>query len=128
MEAADDEEAAATALIGGDAESAAGMSVGGSEAPPKVDAHPVLANAAVPGDAFQWHVDADPSDLMESAWTQEHGRYFNRVRPGGGGSAEAKEHGRYFNLVRPGAGGNGGHGSGDIRRDTPSRPLSPSPP
>ena len=85
MEAANDEEAAATALIGGDAKSAAGMSVGGSEAPPKVDAHPVLANAAVPGDAFQWHVDADPSDLMESAWTQEHGRYFNRVGPGGGG-------------------------------------------
>ena len=87
--AADNNEAAVAALIRGagaadDAEPAAGMSVGGSEAPPRVDAHPVLANAAVPGDAFQWHVDADPSDLMESAWTQEHGRYFNRVRPGGG--------------------------------------------
>ena len=107
VEAEDDEEAAATALIGGDAESVAGMSVGGSEAPPRVDAHQVLANAAVPGDAFQWHVDADPSDLMESAWTQEHGRYFNRVRSG--------------------AGGNGRHGSGNISRDTPFRPLSPPP-
>ena len=48
---------------------------------PKVDANPFVANAAVPGDQFQWHVDADPSEFVDSDWTQEHGRYFNRVGP-----------------------------------------------
>jgi len=46
---------------------------------PKVDANPFVANAAVHGDAFHWHVDADPSEFVDSPWTQEHGRYFNRV-------------------------------------------------
>ena len=48
---------------------------------PRVDANPFVANAAVPGDRFQWHVDADPSEFVDSEWTQEHGRYFNRVCP-----------------------------------------------
>ncbi|GAX85444.1 hypothetical protein CEUSTIGMA_g12860.t1 [Chlamydomonas eustigma] len=46
--------------------------------PAKVDANPFVANAAVFGDQFQWHVDADPSDLAPSAWTEHHGHYFNR--------------------------------------------------
>ena len=47
--------------------------------PLQVDANPFVANAAVPGDRFQWHVDADPSEFVDSEWTREHGRYFNRV-------------------------------------------------
>ena len=49
-----------------------------------VDANPFVANAAVPGDAFQWHVDADPSDFVDSDWTDQYGRYFNRVGHGMG--------------------------------------------
>ena len=44
-----------------------------------VDANPFVANAAVPGDAFQWHVDADPSEFIDSDFTEHYGRYFNRV-------------------------------------------------
>ena len=52
---------------------------GPPENTPKVDANPFVANAAVDGDTFHWHVDADPSEFVDSPWTQEHGRYFNRV-------------------------------------------------
>ncbi|KAG1663704.1 hypothetical protein FOA52_013272 [Chlamydomonas sp. UWO 241] len=50
----------------------------GRDPPPRVDANPYVANAAVHGDRFQWHVDADPSDMPESAWTSTHGMYCNR--------------------------------------------------
>ena len=41
------------------------------------DCCPILANAAVAGDAFQWHVDADPAALPESVWTDTFGDYCN---------------------------------------------------
>jgi hypothetical protein len=36
-----------------------------------------VANAAVTGNCFQWHVDADPSALPASGWLDEHGAYPN---------------------------------------------------
>jgi hypothetical protein len=43
------------------------------------DANAFVANAAVCGDMFHWHVDCDPAALPEgSPWSQEHGCYFNR--------------------------------------------------
>lgn len=45
----------------------------------QVDCNQFVANAAVHGDSFTWHVDADPWDLPESSWTRQHGHYFNRV-------------------------------------------------
>lgn len=37
-----------------------------------------LVNAAVEGDTFVYHVDADPTSFQsESAWTKEYGDYFN---------------------------------------------------
>lgn len=45
-----------------------------------VDCNAFVANAAVHGDAYSWHVDADPSVIPDSPWTQMYGRYFNRVR------------------------------------------------
>lgn len=39
-----------------------------------------VANAAVHGDTFQWHLDADPSSLPPSEWTAAHGSYTNRER------------------------------------------------
>lgn len=39
-----------------------------------------VANAAVHGDAFAWHVDADPSCFPDSEWTRRHGQYVNRER------------------------------------------------
>jgi hypothetical protein len=47
-----------------------------------VDCNQFVANAAVHGDSFTWHVDADPWDLPESSWTKQHGHYFNRVGAG----------------------------------------------
>mmetsp|Transcript_2194 Transcript_2194/g.6499 ORF Transcript_2194/g.6499 Transcript_2194/m.6499 type:complete len:428 (-) Transcript_2194:172-1455(-) len=41
------------------------------------DCCPILANAAVAGDAFQWHVDADPAALPPSHWTATFGDYCN---------------------------------------------------
>eukprot|EP00957_Ditylum_brightwellii_P129260 9860268-Ditylum_brightwellii.AAC.1 len=38
-----------------------------------------VANAAVYGDVFRWHVDADPTSLAPSPWTERYGYYFNRV-------------------------------------------------
>lgn len=46
----------------------------------RVDCNAFVANAAVYGDAYSWHVDADPSVMPDSPWTQHYGRYFNRVR------------------------------------------------
>jgi len=40
-------------------------------------ATPFVANAAVYGNAFQWHVDADPSSLPPSRWLSAHGDYAN---------------------------------------------------
>lgn len=38
----------------------------------------MLVNAAVEGDTYIYHVDADPSSFPEgSSWTQEYGNYFN---------------------------------------------------
>lgn len=40
-----------------------------------------VANAAVAGDQFVWHVDADPADVpQDSPWVQQYGLYANRVR------------------------------------------------
>ena len=45
------------------------------------DCDKFVANAAVYGDCFQWHVDADPWTFDEaSEWAQQHGIYFNGVR------------------------------------------------
>lgn len=39
-----------------------------------------VANAAVAGDQFVWHVDADPADVPHtSRWVSEYGLYTNRV-------------------------------------------------
>ncbi len=44
-----------------------------------------VANAAVHGDSYSWHVDADPSTLpYPSPWTLEYGQYVNRVSDGNG--------------------------------------------
>eukprot|EP01025_Chloroclados_australasicus_P060189 TRINITY_DN76_c4_g1_i3.p1 TRINITY_DN76_c4_g1~~TRINITY_DN76_c4_g1_i3.p1 ORF type:complete len:333 (+),score=27.30 TRINITY_DN76_c4_g1_i3:228-1226(+) len=37
-----------------------------------------VCNAAVSGDQFNWHVDADPSNLTECPWVHEYGLYSNR--------------------------------------------------
>ena len=40
---------------------------------------PLVANAAVAGDAFGWHRDAQPAELAgEAPWTERHGLYYNR--------------------------------------------------
>uniref|UniRef100_A0A061RJK4 Prolyl 4-hydroxylase alpha subunit Fe(2+) 2OG dioxygenase domain-containing protein n=1 Tax=Tetraselmis sp. GSL018 TaxID=582737 RepID=A0A061RJK4_9CHLO len=41
------------------------------------DCCPMLANAAVAGDEFQWHIDADPAALPPSSWTSTFGDYCN---------------------------------------------------
>jgi len=44
-----------------------------------VDCSCFLANAAATGDAFSWHVDADPESFPSpTAWTIQHGTYCNR--------------------------------------------------
>lgn len=44
-----------------------------------VDCAFMLANAAMYGDSFSWHVDADPQVFPEpSTWTQQYGLYCNR--------------------------------------------------
>ncbi|KAG2443341.1 hypothetical protein HYH02_009405 [Chlamydomonas schloesseri] len=44
-----------------------------------VDCNQYVANAAVHGDSYSWHVDADPSTLpYPSPWTLEYGQYVNR--------------------------------------------------
>ncbi|KAK3272238.1 hypothetical protein CYMTET_19455 [Cymbomonas tetramitiformis] len=40
---------------------------------------PMVANAAVDGDCFQWHVDMDPLQVYDSPWTVRHGHYLNRT-------------------------------------------------
>eukprot|EP00775_Hariotina_reticulata_P003171 gene3171-biopygen4832 len=38
-----------------------------------------LANAAVTGDAFSWHIDADPASFPSATpWSMQHGNYCNR--------------------------------------------------
>ena len=39
-----------------------------------------VANAAVCGDEYSWHFDADPSSFPPSEWTVAHGSYTNRER------------------------------------------------
>ncbi|KXZ50143.1 hypothetical protein GPECTOR_17g779 [Gonium pectorale] len=44
-----------------------------------IDCNQFVANAAMHGDAYSWHVDADPSTLpFPSPWTLEYGQYINR--------------------------------------------------
>lgn len=44
------------------------------------DCDKFVGNAAVYGDAFQWHVDADPWTFDETSnWCKHYGTYFNRV-------------------------------------------------
>lgn len=43
----------------------------------RFDCCPILANAAVAGDEFQWHVDADPAAMPPSLWTATFGDYCN---------------------------------------------------
>lgn len=51
----------------------------GHSSTPEVDCCPILANAAVEGDKFSWHVDADPINFFDrSPWVQNHGHYVNR--------------------------------------------------
>lgn len=46
----------------------------------KYDCDKFVANAAVYGDQFQWHVDADPWTFHEdSKFVQRFGNYFNGV-------------------------------------------------
>lgn len=52
-----------------------------------VDCSCFLANAAVAGDAFTWHVDADPEEFpVNTPWTDEYGTYCNRWATGWIGS------------------------------------------
>ena len=40
---------------------------------------PLVGNAAVHGDAFGWHRDAQPAELPgEAPWAERHGLYYNR--------------------------------------------------
>jgi len=41
---------------------------------------PLTANAPVYGDTYQPHVDADPTNLPPSPWTDIYGRYPNRAK------------------------------------------------
>lgn len=45
----------------------------------RADCDEFVANAAVAGDAFGWHIDADPLGLGPSSWTEAHGTYCNGV-------------------------------------------------
>lgn len=42
-----------------------------------VDCSAFLANAAVEGDTFRYHVDADPTSFPSGPWTEAYGDYFN---------------------------------------------------
>lgn len=42
-----------------------------------VDCDKFVANAAVHGDNFDWHIDADPAGLPQSPWTDRYGDYCN---------------------------------------------------
>lgn len=61
-----------------------GEEAGGSgQKPMSFDCHPILANAAVQGDEFGWHQDADPQTFpLRSAWGRQYGQYTNRVGAG----------------------------------------------
>ena len=37
-----------------------------------------MANAPLAGEAFSWHIDADPNMLPPSPWLDRHGLYINR--------------------------------------------------
>eukprot|EP01024_Parvocaulis_polyphysoides_P031055 TRINITY_DN28152_c0_g1_i1.p1 TRINITY_DN28152_c0_g1~~TRINITY_DN28152_c0_g1_i1.p1 ORF type:complete len:365 (-),score=38.05 TRINITY_DN28152_c0_g1_i1:10-954(-) len=37
-----------------------------------------VGNAAVQGDEYNWHIDADPSNFSDCPWVQQYGRYSNR--------------------------------------------------
>mmetsp|Transcript_25084 Transcript_25084/g.58479 ORF Transcript_25084/g.58479 Transcript_25084/m.58479 type:complete len:207 (-) Transcript_25084:249-869(-) len=39
-----------------------------------------VANAAVYGNCFQWHIDADPASIPPSSWVRSHGAYLNGAR------------------------------------------------
>lgn len=43
----------------------------------QVDCGRFVANAAVVGDCFQWHIDADPSMFWPGPWVERFGHYFN---------------------------------------------------
>lgn len=47
---------------------------GGGRGAPAVDCAQWVANAAVAGDSFSWHVDADPCSLPDSPWVDRVGR------------------------------------------------------
>lgn len=52
----------------------------GAPASASYDCHAMLANAAMHGDHFGWHQDADPQTFpLGSAWTSQWGLYANRV-------------------------------------------------
>jgi len=44
-------------------------------APPAVDCAQWVANAAVAGDSFSWHLDADPASFPDSPWVERVGRW-----------------------------------------------------
>ena len=47
------------------------------ESTPSVDCNQFVGNAAVYGDDYSWHVDADPSAFPPSPWTDAFGHYCN---------------------------------------------------
>ena len=47
------------------------------ESAPSVDCNQFVGNAAVYGDDYSWHVDADPSAFPPSPWTVAFGHYCN---------------------------------------------------
>ena len=50
----------------------------GSSARPQADCDIFVGNAAVHGDSYTWHVDADPAAFPDSIWTAQYGAYCNR--------------------------------------------------
>jgi len=67
--------------VGGGGGGGGGGGVGGGGGASSAGAYacpPFVANAAVAGHAFNWHVDADPSSLPDSSsWVRTHGDYQN---------------------------------------------------
>lgn len=55
-----------------------GSSSAGTPSAPTFHCTPFIANAAVHGDSYSWHVDADPTTFPPSLWTLSYGSYCNR--------------------------------------------------
>lgn len=64
--------------VGGSSGSGGGSGASASGAC-RADCDELVANAAVVGDVFDWHIDADPVGLGPSPWTDVYGTYCNGV-------------------------------------------------